>query len=536
MDTLTWDEAYTGAIKELIECVKKGIAKTPDEINRLKYLVARKHGLKRIPSNVEIVKFLKNAKESADLIKHFVVKPVRSISGVVIIAIMTAPYECPHGRCLYCPHYPGVPISYTGKEPSAMRALQNELDPYKQVTARLNQLEAMGHATDKVEIVIQGGTFNATPLEYREWYMRRLLQAFIGYLPDNFEEGAQAAETAKKRIVGITFETRPDVCNEEQIDWMLERGGTRVELGVQTIYDDVYEYVNRGHTVYDVIEATRRLRDAGFKVTYHLMPGLPLVSIKHDVEVFNKVFTKPHYLPDSLKIYPTLVLEHTGLIKLYRDGLYVPIRDDDAIPLIGSIKWNFIPRWVRIMRINRDISTKEIIDGVKNSNLREIVQRDMKKIGLKCRCIRCREVGHKYLRGERMPKDIALTLTTYHANDGLEIFIAVEDLETDTIFGFIRVRRPSQKAWRPEITCRETFIIRELHVYGRAIPLAYASDEIDVWQHRGIGSLLLKKAEEVATSYGGEKIVVISGIGVRQYYYMNGYSRDGPYCSKLLSR
>ncbi|MEM0057006.1 MAG: tRNA uridine(34) 5-carboxymethylaminomethyl modification radical SAM/GNAT enzyme Elp3 [Candidatus Geothermarchaeota archaeon] len=534
MNILAWDEKYTIAIKELIELVKNSAAKTPDEINKLKYLVAKKYGLNRIPSNVEIVKFLRDMKESTDLIKYFVLKPVRSISGVVIVAIMTAPYECPHGRCLYCPHYPNVPISYTGKEPSAMRALQNELDPYKQVIARLKQLEAMGHVTDKVEVVIQGGTFNTTPLEYREWYMKRLLQAFIGYLPGSFEEGARAAENAKRRIVGVTFETRPDACSEEQIDWMLERGGTRVELGVQTIYDDVYDYVNRGHTTYDVIEATRRLKDAGFKVTYHLMPGLPLVSIKHDIEVFNKVFSNPHYLPDSLKIYPTLVLEYTGLIKLYRDGLYTPIKDDDAVSLISSIKWNFIPKWVRIMRINRDISTKEIIDGVKKSNLREIVQREMKRVGFKCRCIRCREVGHKYLKGEHTAKDVTLTLTTYHASDGLEIFIAAEDPETDTIFGFIRVRRPSQKAWRPEITCKETFIVRELHVYGKAIPLAHTSDEISVWQHKGIGSLLLKKAEEIVSSYGGEKVVVISGIGVRQYYYMHGYSRDGPYCSKLL--
>lgn len=527
-------DRYLEAYRFIADMMKKMGIDDPRELNKVKFLATRKYKLPRVPTNVEILSFLRDREPM--LGKKLVLKPVRSLSGVVVVAIMTYPFECPHGRCLYCPHYPGAPVSYTGKEPSAMRGISNDFDPLKQVRSRLTQLELMGHAIDKVEVIIQGGTFNTTPKYYREWFMRRLLEAFIGYFPRDFNKGLLDAETSRNRIIGITFETRPDACDEDQINWMLERGGTRVEIGVQTIYDDVFKAVNRGHYTRDVVEATRRLKDAGFKVTYHLMPGLPKTSLKHDLNIFKTIFSSHNYMPDNLKIYPTLVLEHTGLIALWRRGLYKPYSTYDASILTEVIKHNFIPKWIRIMRINRDIPSFEVVDGVKKTNLRQIVQSEMKLMGLRCRCIRCREVGHKLFKENYVPSNnIEITLTKYIASDGLEFFIAVEDVEKDVIFGFLRLRRPSQNVWRPEIASSETYLVRELHVYGQSLPIGETHLEYwRSWQHRGLGSLLLNKAEELTSSFGGEKIVVISGVGVREYYYSHGYRGEGPYVSKYI--
>jgi len=500
-----------------------------DDVQRVKLDAARKFKLSYTPSNADLLQYI-DSQEVRDVL---LMKPVRSISGIVILAVMTAPFECPHGRCIYCPHFPGAPISYTGREPSAMRGINFQFDPYKQIESRIRQLEAMGHYTDKVDIVIQGGTFNQAPEWYRESYMKRLFEFFIGESPTKFPDDLVKAERSRYRIVGLAFETKPDASKEEDIDWMLEHGGTRVELGVQTLYDDVYKFVNRGHNLNDVIEATTLLKDAGFKVTYHLMPGLPLTSIKEDLQVFDKVFNSSNYLPDHLKIYPTLVLEHTGLIKLWERGEYKPLETDDALNLVMVAKSTFIPPWNRIMRVNRDIPSTEVVAGVKKPNLRQLVHQAMDGHGLRCRCIRCREVGHNLVKKGIDAIEPVVMMRMYNANDGIEFFISVEDPYNDLILGFIRLRKPSPKAWRPEIVSSETFLVRELHVYGRSLPIG-SSEPAYSWQHRGIGSLLLSKAEEIASSMGGEKIVVISGVGVREYYYRLGYHRDGPYVSKFI--
>lgn len=506
---------------------------TRHDIEKWKLEAAEKFRLDRLPTNVEIRRYV-TYKPLKDILR---LKPVRSISGIVIVAIMSYPFECPHGRCIYCPHYPGAPISYTGKEPSSMRGIAHNFDPYLQVKSRVEQLEAMGHSTDKIELIIQGGTFNAIPSWYREWYMRRLLEFFIGYYPEDFAKGLRDAERSRYRITGLTFETRPDACSEEDIDWMLEHGGTRVEIGVQTIYDDVFKFVNRGHYIRDVVEATRRLRDAGFKVTYHIMPGLPKTTIRDDIQIFDKIFSSVNYLPDHLKIYPTLVLEHTGLIKLWKRGLYKPLNNLDAINLISIVKGNFIPPWNRIMRVNRDIPSFEIIDGVNKPNLRQMIKNELKARGLRCRCIRCREVGHRTLFEGVEIYEPEVIIRKYNADDGLEFFISVEDPYNDIILGFLRLRRPSRYAWRPEIINSESYIVRELHVYGVSIPIGQPVPESTkyIWQHRGLGSLLLKTAEDIVSSMGGEKILVISGVGVREYYYKRGYTLDGPYVSKYIS-
>lgn len=524
-------QKYEYACKELANILINNQHFTIKNIIKLKKKLAMKYGLKRLPKNSDILKYI-DIKYN-EIRKLLLTKPVRSISGIVIIAIMTYPYECPHGRCIYCPHYPDAPVSYTGNEPSSKRGIMNEFDPVKQIKSRISQLEKLGHSVDKVYLIIQGGTFNSAPPQYKEWYMLGVLEALIGHRPRSFEEGSLLAEKSKYRLVGLTFETRPDQCSEEQIDWMLNRGATRIELGVQTIYDDVYDCVCRGHHIDSVIEATRKLKDAALKVTYHIMPGLPNTDLKLDYQIFDVISNNSNFKPDHLKIYPTLVLEYTGLLKLWRIGVYRPLKTDDAIYLISAVKRNLIPKYIRIMRVNRDIPSFEIIDGIDKTNLRQYVHNYMDKYGLRCRCIRCREVGLSILKGKNVdPEAINININKFYANSGIEYFISAEDVNNDIIIGFLRLRRPSKYAWRPEIINHESYLIRELHVYGRAVPIGYRDS--DSWQHRGIGEQLLKTAEEIADTEGAEKILVMSGIGVREYYYRLGYIRDGPYVSKFL--
>ncbi len=535
MDEVVVDERYLEALKYIVDALAShGENIGFNILNRVKREAVRIYGLNKYPSNIDIINYINSYSPGHKyLIEYLRRKPVRTLSGVAIIAIMTRPYECPHGRCIYCPHFPGSPISYTGREPSAMRGIRNNFDPYRQVISRISQLRQMGHDVSKVEIIIQGGTFNKTPLEYREWYMRRLLKAFIGFYPSDFYRGLLAAEYSRYRIVGLTFETRPDASRVEDIDWMLEHGGTRVELGVQTVYDDVYRWVHRGHDIRAVVEATRRLKDAGFKVTYHLMPGLLGVNEKLDIQAFNMVMNSPNFFPDNLKIYPTLVLENTGLINLWRNGLYKPYSDIVARELIGLCKDNFVHRWNRIMRVNRDIPSQEIVDGVRLTNLRQVILDDFKRLGIACHCIRCREAGIRWLKDSYLGGEPRIVVRRFFVNDGVDYFISAEDMDNDVIYGFIRLRHPSIYAWRPEIIESETYIVRELHVYGRSIPIGSRPTR-GSWQHLGLGSLLLKEAERLADSEGGDKIVVISGVGVREYYYKHGYKRDGVYVSKYL--
>ena len=524
---------YRKACEEIARIVAERGEVDERWLAKLKGKIAEKYSLTRVPSNVEVI--LNSPKEIAEKIrKALKKKPVRSISGIVVVSIMTQPHECPHGRCSYCPRFPGAPVSYTGREPAAMRGIQNNFDPALQFTHRIRQLEAMGHRVDKVDVIIQGGTFNATPLEYKEWFMMRLLEGVLGFRPESYEVGLRLAEKAKYRITGMTIETRPDQCDESQVDWMLEKGFTRVELGVQTTYDDVYREVRRGHSIKDVIEATRRLKDAGFKICYHMMPGLPRNDFLRDLNSFRSLVESESFRPDMLKIYPTLVLEGTELYDWWASGKYRPYSVEEALVLISAVKANFVPPWIRIMRVQRDIPVMEIVDGVKKGNLRELVSEHLLSSGLRCKCIRCREVGHKTRRGEiRREPHLEIVERKYPASRGIEYFISVEDVENDALVGFVRLRRPSERAWRPEIVNYESFIVRELHVYGEALSLGERSSRS--WQHRGVGSTLLKRAEEIALEDGGEKILVLSGVGVKEYYYSHGYMRDGPYVSKLLS-
>ena len=517
-------------LREIICLLLEKEEPTGDDVENAKFQITRKYSLGRIPGNSELIRLL-TEDERKKLIPVLRRKPTRALSGVNVVAVMTRPMACPHGRCAYCPGGPeaGSPQSYTGHEPAAMRGIQNTFDPYSQVRSRVEQLEAIGHTVDKVDLIVMGGTFPAAPRDYQEWFMKGCLDAIDGAESNSLEEAKRLAETAPIRNVGITVETRPDCLAEDDVEGMLDLGVTRVEVGVQNVYDDIYSLVERGHTVRDVVEGTRRLKDSALKVCYHMMPGLPGSSVERDLEGFRQIFTDPRFMPDMLKIYPTLVVKGTKLYEWWRRGDYEPLNTEQAVELVARVK-EMVPPWVRIMRVQRDIPLHQIEAGVDKSNLRQLAQKRLRERGSRCHCIRCREAGHRSREGVE-PESLELVRRTYEASGGEENFIGVEDNENDVLVGFVRLRIPSDRVFRPEITS-STGLVRELHVYGRMTPVGAKGCD---WQHMGWGEALIEEAERVAAEeYGITHMVVMSALGTKEYYRGLGYESDGPYVSKPL--
>ncbi len=526
------EEAYREIIQRLMEIPDP----TKDDVSLIKVKVAGKHDLGKVPSNSELIRHLKPDEEDK-LLPILRRKIVRTISGVTIVAVMTKPWPCPQKNpCAYCPGGPpyGVPQSYTGHEPAAMRGLQSGFDPYEQVRNRIEQLKAIGHTVDKVELVIMGGTFPSMPLDYQEHFLKLCIDAIAEKKTRSLEEAKKLAETSRTRNVGITVETRPDWAKEKHVDHMLSMGVTRVELGVQNVYDDIYELVERGHTVQEVAEATRILKNAGLKLVYHLMPGLPGSSFERDLEGFQRIFTDSRFKPDMIKMYPCLVLKGTKAYDWWSRGEYRPYSTEDAAQLILEVK-KIIPSWIRIMRVQRDIPAYLIEAGVNRSNLRQIVLRRLKEDGARCRCIRCREVGHRWLKDKVKPDPESIEIRTIKekASEGDDIFISAEDQVNDVLVGYLRLRIPSGKTHRPEIVSETTSIVRELRVYGPLVPVG--RHLANAWQHKGYGGVLLSEAERISLEdYDRRKVVVTSALGTKQYYKRFGYDYDGPYVSRLL--
>jgi len=503
------------------------------ELNRLKIKSCKKYGLNVLPKNSEILLHLDSIQKEK-ISKEVRIKNVRSISGINVVSVMSTPFDCPHGRCAYCPQEENVPNSYTGYEPAAMRGLQNAYDPYKQASSRIAQLRAIGHDASKVELIIQGGTFPATPINYQKQFIKNCIDAITGQTSKNLEDAKRKAEISKTKNVGITFETRPDWAKQNHIDTMLEMGVTRIELGIQTLYDDIYQKNDRGHSVNDVIESFQIIKDSALKIVAHMMPGLPGSNIERDLEAFRQLFSDNRFKPDMVKIYPCLVLKGTKVYEWWSQGHYQPYDTEQTVELISRIK-EIIPPWIRIMRIQRDIPVGQIMDGVKKGNLREIVQAELKERGLECRCIRCREVGHKLMKEglEPDPADILLKTREYESSNGTELFISFEDIKKDILIGYLRLRIPSEKAHRLEIKNNESSLIRELHVYGPLIPVGKYKNE--GWQHKGYGKKLISEAERISVEkFDREKILAMSALGVKKYFMKFGYKHDGPYMSKIL--
>ena len=540
---------YNRACRSVLEKTLAGEIKDEVQLNKVKKDVSKLHHLASLPRNGDII--MQGTPEEQALIKEFLRrKPVRTISGVAVIAVMTSPAPCPHGVCLPCPGGPNSafksPQSYMGREPAAMRAIQHEFDPYAQVQSRLSQLREIGHDVEKVELIVMGGTFSARSLDYQEWFSKRCLEAMndlagtewrenawkIGksapYIP--LEEVQKANEIAEIRNVGITFETRPDWAGEEHVDEFLRLGGTKVELGVQSVYDFVLTRMQRGHGVAEIVRANGVLRDSAFKVGFHMMPHLPGADSELDLRGFKKLFEDPRFMPDYLKIYPTLVTEGTALHRMWEAGEYQALSDEEAAELVADIK-AVLPKWVRLQRVQRDIPANQIFAGVRKSNLRQLAEEKLREKGGKCRCIRCREVGHNSLKGRRInEKDVELTIETYEACNGTEHFIAFEDLSADVLIGFTRLRFPAAPH-RQEL--QDSALIRELHVYGSMVPVGKGARQKE-WQHRGYGKELIEYAEKTASESGYGKLAIISGIGAREYYRKLGYTLDGAYMSKTL--
>lgn len=523
--------AYEAALKELAQIISSDPPLPTKKLINHQRLISKKYGLSRLIGLRQLVNTLPLTE--LHKLNGLKIKPVRTASGIAVVAVMAAPHPCPHGVCLYCPGGvdKGTPQSYTGFEPSSRRAKENLYDPYLQVDTRLKQLKRIGHTVDKVELVIIGGTFPSLPKEDQIRFVKGCFDALNGKISNTLEEALKEAEHAKIRNVGFTVETRPDYCKEKHIDIMLSYGVTRVELGVQALDDEIYRLINRGHTVKDVTEAFQLSRDAGLKIVAHMMPGLPGSDIEADFKAFRKLLEDPSFKPDMLKIYPTLVTEDTGLYQLYLAGRYRPYALEDVVKLLADVK-EIVPKWVRIMRIQREIPSEHIVAGVKMGNLREIVQKELRKRGSRCRCIRCREVGLKNLSIDK--SEVCLTREVYEAAEGIEIFLSYEHLKSDSLIGFLRLRIPSEKAHRPEVKGCKAALVRELHVYGEALPLGVRKD--DAWQHKGFGKNLLYEAEKVASEvYGCRKILVTSAVGVRQYYARLGYELEGPYMVKRIT-
>jgi len=382
-----------------------------------------------------------------------------------------------------------------------------------------------------------GGTFLSTDIKYQKAFIKGALEGIIDKRVASLDEAKKLAEKSKRRVIGITIETRPDYCKQKDVDRMLEYGTTRVELGVQTIYDEIYELVSRGHSTQDSIEAIRIAKDAGLKINAHIMPNLPGSDYSKDLDLFDMLFSNPNYRPDMLKIYPTLVINGTKLYDWWKKGNYSPYSDDELIDLIANVKQN-LPPYVRIQRIMRDIPATLIEAGCKNSNLRQLVQEKLKEINATCKCIRCREYGiskKKEIFDETSLDDIKLYRIDYDASQGNEVFLSYENKKEDYLVGYLRLRKPSEFAHRQELNDGKTLIVREIKVVGEMVPKDLKPNRFTQIQHRGFGKLLIKKAEKISLEeFDAKKLAVISGIGAKDWFFSQGYESDGPYVSKLL--
>lgn len=504
-------------------------------------------------------------KRSEALEKAMLSRAVRTQSGVAVVAVFTKPYSCP-GKCLYCPTEKGMPKSYLSNEPAVMRAITNNFDPYSQIQSRIKVLELNGHATDKIELIVMGGTFSHFPAVYQQWFITECFRACNNYsnyggptskiqsrsdLDLRLLKEQKRNEKGKHRIVGLTIETRPDYINEKEIINFRKLGCTRVELGVQSIFDDVLTINRRGHNVKKTIEATKLLKDAGFKINYHIMPGLPGSNLKNDYQMFKKLFSDPDFQPDMLKIYPTVVVKNSALYQIWKKAKpltdlrskygigekYVPLTNKRFEKMILEIKNKIIPPYARISRIVRDVPATSILAGPKISNLRQLIA-----CRSNCWCIRCREVRTDY----KIKEKIILDRIDYSASGGREIFLQYVSPDKKKLFALLWLRIPNplplekgklerdlKELHKLLPALKNAALIREIHTYGKLAKIN--KTQKDSPQHIGLGKRLMKEAERIAKEeFNLNKIVVISGVGVRGYYRRLGYRQQDTYMVKSL--
>ncbi|XP_045391504.1 elongator complex protein 3 isoform X1 [Lemur catta] len=524
-------------IKQLIEAHEQG---KDIDLNKVKTRTAAKYGLSAQPRLVDIIAAVPPQYRKV-LVPKLKAKPIRTASGIAVVAVMCKPHRCPHisftgNICVYCPGGPDSDFeystqSYTGYEPTSMRAIRARYDPYLQTRHRIEQLKQLGHSVDKVEFIVMGGTFMALPEEYRDYFIRNLHDALSGHTSNNIYEAVKYSERSLTKCIGITIETRPDYCMKRHLSDMLTYGCTRLEIGVQSVYEDVARDTNRGHTVKAVCESFHLAKDSGFKVVAHMMPDLPNVGLERDIEQFIEFFENPAFRPDGLKLYPTLVIRGTGLYELWKSGRYKSYSPSDLIELVARIL-ALVPPWTRVYRVQRDIPMPLVSSGVEHGNLRELALARMKDLGIQCRDVRTREVGIQEIHHKVRPYQVELVRRDYVANGGWETFLSYEDPDQDILIGLLRLRKCSEETFRFELGGGVS-IVRELHVYGTVVPVS--SRDPTKFQHQGFGMLLMEEAERIARDeHGSGKIAVISGVGTRNYYRKIGYRLQGPYMVKML--
>jgi len=502
-----------------------------EKLEKLKNRVAKEYSLDRYISNSEILAALppESRLKFEEMLR---VHPRRSASGIVVVTAFSAPYSCPHGTCVFCPGGPrfGTPQSYMPDSPGMRTALSVAFDPYLQVRRSLEKYSGNGHLTGKVETIIEGGTFIAVPADYQQSFVKGIYEGLNGTRSDSLEDAQAFNESADSRCVGLTLESKPDWCREQDVDPMLSYGITRLEIGVQSLRDEILSRSNRGHTVADSETAFQVARDAGLKVTAHMMPGLPGATPDADLVDLRRLFEDEAFRPDMSKLYPTLVVPGTSLERQFRAGTYEPYPLETVVDLLSEMK-RYVPDWHRIMRIQREIPAHEIAGGVKNGNLRELVLARAREKGFECRCIRCREVA--LAEPSKMEDDeLRYREESYSASGGSEVFGSYEYEGSGKVAGFVRMRVPSEKAHRPEM--KKAAVVRELRVYGRTVSVGTRSDL--AWQHRGLGGSLMEEMEKAARErFGAGKLLVTSAVGTRGYYRKLGYERSGPYMAKTLS-
>lgn len=509
-------------------------AQASEDLAKAKRRIAKNHKI-TCPSNIVLLKKYhdllekKKIKKAPFLELLLKTRPIRSLSGIVNISVLTKPYPCP-GKCLYCPQEKGIPKSYVSGEPAVERAKKLKYSPFWQVKKRIETLKMEGHPTDKIELRIVGGTWSHYPKRYQSWFIKRCFEAANSQTPivrdstsTNLKRTQRINEKAKNRIVGLSIETRPDFINKKEINRLRKLGVTMVELGVQSIYDDILKTNLRGHGQKEIVLATKLLKNAGFKVLYQMMPNLPGSNAKKDLKMFRELSSDPRFQPDLLKIYPCALLKQAPLFKLWQGGRYRPYTKKALIGLIKSVK-KIIPYYVRIQRITRDIPSSLIVKGpAKISNLRQILLKDMKENGWQCKCIRCREV-----KGGYDPKDqLSFFRQDYLASGGKEIFLSMENNGRTKLHSLLRLRITKVNPL--------SAIIREVHTFGPLQRIKGGRTSFNSTQHRGLGKKLIEKAERITKGeFGIDKLYVIAGIGAREYYRKLGYELKGTYMAKRL--
>lgn len=558
--------------QKTIESLLQAEIKTTEDLMVVARKIAKKYQGSLAKKSELLEELAKLKHPQTNLLKKILRKrAVRTMSGIAPVAVLTKPYACP-GHCAYCPTESNVPQSYLSNEPAVMRAIRCGYQPTQQVAYRLRALEANGHQPTKIELIVIGGTWSFFPTKYKYWYIASCFAGANNYgQPDNKKNAKKSLgpnakladlkqwlaeeqarnETATYQIIGLTLETRPDYITPDELLEMRELGCTRVEIGVQTVDDKILELNQRDCSVAQITQATKALKNYGFKVTYHLMAGLPGSSPRHDLAMAAKVFTPQpdlaifktkladryaptslkkiikaavannNFNPDQLKYYPTVVTTGSLLYRWWQEGKYRPYSDASLQKLIAQVK-QLVPPFVRIIRIIRDIPGESIVAGNKITNLRQV----LKQQGVVCQCIRCREARDKKFK----LSDLYLIIRKYQASDGEEYFISFENKEQTTLYGFARLRL-APLADLPA-TLSGCALLRELHVYGELVPVGQNFNQV---QHIGLGKRLMAMSEELTKLAGYDKMAVISGVGVRGYYRKLGYRLQDTYLTKKLS-